>query len=77
MNDGFPNLRVFNVAKLFNPCNYPSNDSDRITNTELWLERMLLKFQYTREESAMCKEELVEFTESLELPDNTVNKKIA
>ena len=32
-NDRFPNLQIFNVAKIFNPRKYPSNDSDWITNT--------------------------------------------
>ena len=45
--------------------NYPSDDCDRITNTELWLERVLLKFQYIEEENDMCKEELLEFMETL------------
>ena len=54
-----------NAAKLFNPRDYPSDDNDQITNTELWLERILLKFQYTEEESDMCKGELLEFTETL------------
>ena len=53
------------MAKLFSPRNYPSDDSDRITNTELWLERILLKYQYTEEEKDMCKGELLEFTETL------------
>ena len=48
---------------FFCPHNYPSNDSDQITNTELWLKRILLKFQCT-EESDMCKGELLEFTET-------------
>jgi hypothetical protein len=54
-----------NAPKLFSPHNYPSNDSDRITSTELWLGRILLKFQYTKEESDMCKGELLEFTKTL------------
>ena len=32
LNDHFPDLLVFNAAKLFNPRNYPSDDNDRITN---------------------------------------------
>ena len=32
---------------------------------ELWLERILLKFQYTVEESDMCKGEILEFTKTL------------
>ena len=33
---------------------------------ELWLERILLRFQYTEEESDMCKGQLLEFTETLQ-----------
>jgi hypothetical protein len=66
LNDRFPDLPIFNAAKLFSPCNYPSDDSDRITNTALWLERILLKFQYIEEEKDMCKGELLEFTETLQ-----------
>ena len=64
--DRFPSLPLFNATKVFSPCNYPSNDSGRITNTELWLERILLKFQYMEEESDMCKGEPLEFTETLQ-----------
>ena len=42
--------------------NYPSDDFDQITNTKLWLERILLKFQYIEEEIDMCKGQLLEFT---------------
>jgi hypothetical protein len=62
LNDHFLDLPVFNVAKFFSPRKYPSDDSDRNTNTELGLKRILLKFQYTKEESDMCKGELLEFT---------------
>ena len=65
LNDRFLDLPEFNVAKFFNPRNYPSNDSNRITITKLWFERTLLKFQYNEEESDMCKGELLEFTETL------------
>jgi hypothetical protein len=64
--DCFPNLPIFNATKVFSPRNYPRNDSGRITNTELWLERILLKFQYIEEESDMCKGELLEFTGTLQ-----------
>ena len=65
LNDRFPDLPIFNAAKFFSPRNYPNDDSDQITNTELWLESILLKFQYTEEENDMCKGELLEFTETL------------
>ena len=65
LNERFPDLPIFNAAKLFSPRNYPSDDSDRISNTELWLERILLKFQYIEEESDTCKGEHLEFTETL------------
>ena len=32
LSDHCLDLPVFNVAKFFNPCHYPSNESDRITN---------------------------------------------
>ena len=47
LNDRFPNHPVFNATKLFCPHNYPSDDSDQITNIELWLDKILLKSQYT------------------------------
>ena len=62
LNDRFPYLPIFNAANFFSPHSYPSNDSDRITNDiELWLERILVKFQYID----MCKWELLEFMETL------------
>ena len=33
---------------------------------ELWLKKILLKFQYTKEESGMCQIELFEFTKTLQ-----------
>ena len=54
-------LQVFNATKLFGPHIYPSNDIDRITNIEFWLEWILWKFQSTQEESGMCKGELLKF----------------
>ena len=66
LNDHFLDFPEFNVAKPFNCQNYSSNDSDQITNTKLWLKRILLKFQYTKEKSDMCKGEILEFTETLQ-----------
>ena len=66
LNDRFPNLLVLNATKIFNPSNYPSNDSDWITNIELWPKRILLRFQYTKEESDMCKRELSIFTKTFQ-----------
>ena len=65
LNDRLPDLPIFNGATFFNPRNYPSDDSNRITNTKMWLKRILLEFQYTEEESDMCKGELFEFMETL------------
>ena len=65
LNDRFLDLPIFNATKLFSSCNYPSNDYDQITNIELWLERILLKFQYIDEEIDICKGELLEFMETL------------
>jgi hypothetical protein len=65
LNDHFPNLTILNEAKFFNLRNYPNDDSDRITNIELWLKRILLEFQYIEEESDMCKGKLLEFMETL------------
>ncbi len=45
LNDRFRDLSVFNATKFFSSHNYPSDDNDRFTNTELWLERTLLRFQ--------------------------------
>ena len=62
LKNGFPNLLVFNAAKLFSPHNYPNYESDQITNNKLWLERILLEFQYIEEESDVCKGKLLGFT---------------
>ena len=66
LNDHFPDPLVFNKAKIFNLRNYPSDDSDRNTNTDLGLKRTLLRFQFTKEESDMCKRELLEFMLTLQ-----------
>jgi len=65
LNERFPNLPVFNATKLFSSCSYSSDDSDRIINTKLWLERILMRFQYIKEESDMYKKNFLEFTEKL------------
>ena len=54
LNDHFLNLPIFNAANFFNLHNYSSDDSDQILDTKLWLERILLNFQYIDEESDMC-----------------------
>ena len=56
LNDHISNLPIFNASKFFSPDNYLNNDNDQITNTKLWLKRILLKFQYNEEESDTCKE---------------------
>jgi hypothetical protein len=66
LNDHFLDLPIFNATNFFNLHNYSSDDSDRILNTKLWLERILLKFHYTKEENDMCKGELMGFTETLQ-----------
>jgi hypothetical protein len=53
LNDRFPNLLVFNATKLFSPRNNPSDDNDQITNTKLWLERILLSFN-TQKKKVTC-----------------------
>ena len=60
LNHHFLDLPVFNKAKIFSSRNYPTDDSDRNTNTESRLKRTLLKFQFTEEESDMWKKELLE-----------------
>ena len=54
LNDHSPDLRVFNATKIVGPRNHPSDENDQITNTALWLERVFLKFQYTKEEIMTC-----------------------
>ena len=49
----------------FYPRTYPTDDSDRNSNTKLSLKRILLEFQYTEEEIDMCKGKLLEFMETL------------
>ena len=48
LKDRFLDLLVFKATNVFSLHNYPSDDSDQITNTELWLKRILLKFIHFR-----------------------------
>jgi hypothetical protein len=43
LNDRFLNLLVFIAAKLFNPRNYPSDDSDQITNTRIMAQKDIVE----------------------------------
>ena len=63
LNDCFLDLLVFNAMKLFNYHQNISDDSDWITNIELWLEMIPVKFKYTTKKSDMCKGELLQFKE--------------
>ena len=65
LNDRFLDLSIFKATKIFSPHNHPNDDSDRFTNTKLWLKGQLLKFQYPKEENDTCKGKLLEFTETL------------
>jgi hypothetical protein len=44
LNKGFPHLQVHNTSKKFNPKYYPSDEVVRITMSEQWLERLIIKF---------------------------------
>jgi hypothetical protein len=54
----YSNLWSFGSISRLNPI-------QTMITTELWLERMLLKFQYIIEEKDMCKGEPMEFAETL------------
>jgi hypothetical protein len=66
LNNHFLDLPIFNTTNFFSRHNYSCDDSDQNTNTKLGLKRILLKFQHTKEESDMCKGELIKFIETLQ-----------
>jgi hypothetical protein len=65
LNERFPDLPVFNASKLFSPKYYPSDEEIRITMSEQWLERLIVKFGLTVVESDASRAELLEFVETL------------
>ena len=52
----------FNATKFLNPRHHLSDDGDHITDIELWLKIILLKFQYNVKENEMCKGEILKST---------------
>ena len=65
LNEKFHDLPVFNASKLFSPKYYPSDEEVRITMSEQWLERLIIKFRFTAVESDASRAKLLEFVETL------------
>ena len=75
-NSRFPDLHLFNAARLFSPCHYPSDLYVRETNAKQWLERLFSHLQHKLcnegdnvpfFDIAACKIELYEFIDVLHL----------
>ena len=75
-NSRFPDLHLFNAARLFSPCHYPSDLYVRETNAKQWLERLFSHLQHKLcnegdnvlfFDIAACKTELYEFIDVLHL----------
>ena len=65
LNDRFPDLPVFNVARLFSPKHYPIDALDRGTLTEQWLNRLVTHFKWSSVLVDEANAELLEFVEML------------
>jgi hypothetical protein len=76
LNERFPDLPLFNAAKLFSPCYYPEERHSREKNSERWLFKLFQHLQHTISEDIglvplfdvkACKRELHPFVDSLNL----------
>jgi len=65
LNDRFPDLSIFNAARLFSPKHYPVDELDRGTLTEQWLNRLVTHFRWSDDLVNQCNAELLEFVEML------------
>lgn len=65
LNDRFPDLPIFNAAKLFSPKHYPEDEEERTRSTDLWLERLVNKFVASADERDLCRAEMLEFIETM------------
>ncbi|GLJ15221.1 hypothetical protein SUGI_0248780 [Cryptomeria japonica] len=71
LNEIFPDLPLFNAAKLFNPSYYPSDRQTRVNVTERWLDKLLQHLQHTTSNNVSIfdvngyKRELNSFVDSL------------
>ena len=65
LNNCFPDLTIFTLAKLFSPKHYPLDDHDRGQLTETWLTRIVSHSQWDPELVGRCNAELLEFVETL------------
>ena len=76
LNERFPDLHLFNAAKLFSPCYYPEERRSRERNSDRWLLKLFQHLQHTmpNDDGFMplfdinaCKRELHPFVDSLNL----------
>ena len=76
LNERFPDLHLFNAAKLFSPCYYPEERRNREKNSERWILKLFQHLQHTISRDAgfvalfdveSCKRELYPFVDSLNL----------
>ena len=65
LNDRFPDLPIFNAAKLFSLKYFPTNEEDRTRATDVWLERLMEKFVPFENDRDACRAEMLEFVETI------------
>lgn len=76
LNERFPDLHLFNAAKLFSPCYYSEERRSREKNSERWFLKLFQHLQHTVSSDVgfvalfdvkACKRELHPFVDSLNL----------
>jgi hypothetical protein len=76
LNERFPDLPIFNAAKLFSPKYYPTDKEDRTRATDVWLERLMEKFVPSENDRDACRAEMLEFVETIrhEYPQKAIHE---
>ena len=63
LNDGFPDLPIFNASRLFSPKHYPMDALDQGNLTEQWLNQLVTHFKWSSILVDQANAELLEFVE--------------
>ena len=65
LNERFPDLPIFNAAKLFSPRHYPADEENRTRTTDIWLEMLMEKFVHCRNYRDAYRAEILDFVKTI------------
>ena len=65
LNERFPDLPIFNTAKLFSPRHYPADEENKTRTTDIWLKMLMEKFVHCRNYRDAYRAEILDFVKTI------------